>query len=472
MKKKIRCFRIGWKKIMLLTLFFYAALADAQENHHKADTVSEHDNLASVIKSGEFDFHMRSFYMQTINRGNLMDYSTLALGGGLGYYSPSFKGFHVGFSGFFVFQMYENNLRIPDPSTGNVNRYEILLYDMNDFENSKDLDRLEHLYISYLRKDFQAVFGRQKVNTPLLNEQDNRMRPNVFSGLNLSYKPGPWSYTAAWFTDVTMRGTVDWYTIGDSFGVYPFGRNVFGVDTSYKGNIESKGIGVVGVSWEDDKSTKAQAWNYLAENVFNISFAQLEKNFDLGRADLELGAQGFYQTALHDGGNPEPEKAYIMPNEKSHGYGFKIGVGNRNHGFSVNMLRIGNNGRFLFPREWGRENFFATLSRERFEGNGDVSAVTLKYNWKSNADGLRGNLGVSSVKSPDRSDLSLNKYGVPSYYHFAGSVDYAFKGYLKGMDLKLLVVNKTARHPGEIPDRFRINRVDLWNLNLIMDYRF
>jgi hypothetical protein len=269
MKKEKCCLRIARTTGLLWLVLFFPVMLQAQEKHHAADSVTGYGKLASLIKSGEFEFHMRSFYMQTINKGDLMDYASLAQGGGLGYYSPSFKGFHVGFSGFFVFQMFENNLRVPDPRTGGINRYEILLYDMNDYKNRKDLDRLEHLYLSYLR-----------------------------------------------------------------------------------------------------------------------------------------------------------------------------------------------------------ENFFASLPRERFEGNGDVLAWTLKYNWTPAIDRLAGNIGVSSVKGPDLNSFYLNKYGIPSYYHFSGSLDYAFSGYLEGMDLKLLVVNKTARHPGEVPDRFRINRVDLWNLNLIMDFRF
>ncbi|MFC4872512.1 hypothetical protein [Negadavirga shengliensis] len=472
MKKERCCLRIARETGLLWLVLFFPVMLQAQEKHYTADSVTGHGKLASLIKSGEFEFHMRSFYMQTINKGDLMDYASWAQGAGLGYYSPSFKGFHVGFSGFFVFQVFENNLRVTDPRTGSINRYEILLYDMNDYKNRKSLDRLEHLYLSYLRKNFHAVFGRQKVNTPLLNEQDNRMRPNVFSGLTLHFHPGKWSYTTAWYSHLTMRGTVDWYTIGNSFGVYPFGRNTFGTTSDYKGNIKSKGIGVLGISWVGDRSEKAQVWNYTAENVFNLSFGQLEKKMDFGKTGLELGAQGFYQMALNEGGNPDSGKTYIMPGEKSHGYGFKVGFSNKSHGFSLNMLRIGSNGRFLFPREWGRENFFASLPRERFEGNGDVSAWTIKYSWSSAMDRLKGNVGMSSVRGPDLNSFYLNKYGIPSYYHFSGSLDYAFSGYLEGMDLKLLVVNKTARHPGEVPDRFRINRVDLWNLNLIMDFRF
>lgn len=429
-------------------------------------------SLGDRIKAGEVDFHLRSFFMGTQNKGTLTNYHTKAIGAGIGYYSPFFKGFQFGFSGFFVFQFYAHNLNKADPTTGNVNRYEVLLYDMNNIENTKDLDRLEDLYLSYQINKFKAVFGRQKVNTPLLNEQDNRMRPNIFNGLTLNYASDSWKWMAAWYSHVTMRGTVNWYSVEDSFGVYPFGRNVFGTSSGYKGNVSSKGIGVLGATFQNANSPKIQVWNYLADNVFLINFVQAETRLDLGGVDLLLGAQGFYQTAIKNGGNINPELTYIMRGERTGGFGAKLGLKHRGNTFSLNYLGIADQGRFLFPREWGRETFFASLSRERFEGNGGSTALTAKYEFSvASHPNLNGLLGASTVDNPDISLFSLNKYGVPSYYHFAGALDYSFDGYLEGMNLKFLLVNKTGKN-SEVPDKYRINRVDLWNLNLIMDYKF
>jgi hypothetical protein len=445
----------------------------AQEKHiHMDSLLVNEENLGAYLKSGEVDFHMRSFFMGTMNRGDLLNYSTLAFGAGLGYYSPSYKGFHVGFSGFFVFQLYEHNVRIADPVTGNVNRYEILLYDMNDLTNTRDLDRLEHLYISYLRGNFQGVLGRQSVNSPLLNEQDNRMRPNTFSGLSLRYNDDTWDVYSGWFSHVTMRGTVDWYSIEGSFGVYPFGRSPYGEASLYKGNINSNGIGIIGIKNKVNKQGSFELWNYWAENVFNTGFVQTDWMINLGSVAADMGFQGFYQSPIGTGGNESSALAYIMPGEQTFGVGSKVGFHNGNHSISMNFLGISDSGRFLFPREWGRERFYASLPRERFEGNGGVLALTAKYNWKYSETGWAGSVGASSVSNPDIQNYQLNKYGVPSYYHFVGELDYKFKGYLKGMDLKLMLVNKTAKNPQAVPEQFRINRVDMWNVNVIMDYRF
>jgi hypothetical protein len=65
-----------------------------------------------------------------------------------------------------------------------------------------------------------------------------------------------------------------------------------------------------------------------------------------------------------------------------------------------------------------------------------------------------------------------NKYGIPSYYHFSGMLDFKFKEFLEGLNLQLLVINKKSKNGDALPDQLKINRVDMWNLNLVMDYRF
>ncbi|MCS6904128.1 MAG: OprD family outer membrane porin [Bacteroidia bacterium] len=431
--------------------------------------------LKYFLQKGGISIHLRSNYMQTINQGPLLDYNTMAIGAGLGYTTPFWKGFRIGFSGFFVFQLFENNIRKADPITGAGNRYEILLYDMNRIHNTHDLDRLEELYLSYQKKNFLLKIGRQKINTPLLNEQDNRMRPNIFSGILAEYRFFEWDIIAAFFNQATLRGTVDWYSIEESFGVYPFGRNPLGVAESYKNNTRTKGIALIGAKYHKKSKVyqwQLEGWNYLVENVFNTTFLQTELKIKTFETAPVIGIQGFFQTPIQEGGNPNPSKAYILPNEKAWGIGGKIGITLGKGIFSMNYLRIGPQGRFLFPREWGREVFFVSLPRERLEGNADLYALTLKYSSPLPIKNLFTELGISQVNPPDIQKVPLNKYGLPAYYHFLIQFQYKFTSYLEGLNIRFLIVNKTAQKPKEIPDNFRINRVDMWHINLILDYLF
>jgi hypothetical protein len=447
------------------------------ENHE--DTVApphlKSKKLGLDLKFGEFHFHSRSFFMGTLNRGDLSDYHTLATGAGMGYRSPVWKGFRFGFSGFFVFQVYEHHITEKDPITEAGNRYEILLYDMNDAENSHDLDRLEDLYLNYSYKQWSFTFGRQKINSPFLNEQDNRMRPNIFQGLTLSHKAKNVTLNGGFITHATLRGTVDWYRMSQSIGVYPFGRNPMGVNSSYKGNIESLGLGYAGLDFHKSFGKHAfsvQSWSYWAENLFHLQFLQSEYSLSLGKTLLELGVQGLFQGRLGNGGNPDPAKAYILPEENAMALGAKLGALLGKHRIGLNYLTISERGRFLFPREWGREHFYASLPRERFEGNGGVTALTLKYAYTFPLHGLTGNLGFSRVQTTHPDLYSLNKYGLPSYYHAVAGLDFAFSGYLQGLFLKALVVHKAAIDGANVSNQYRINRVDMWNFNLVVDFYF
>jgi hypothetical protein len=201
-------YRIGLLTLFILIAHVYFAQSQSNEQHKHGHKILANDSLpprlGHDLDKGSFEFHARSFFMQTLNRGEILDYNAMGAGAGIGYYSPSWKGFHFGFSGFFVFQIFENNIYKEDPITNNTNRYEILLFDMNDLDNKRDLDRLEELYLLYEHEDLEFVLGRQKFESPLLNEQDNRMRANLFNGISINYSPKHWEIHAAWFNQVTI----------------------------------------------------------------------------------------------------------------------------------------------------------------------------------------------------------------------------------------------------------------------------
>ena len=403
-----------------LILTFTATVLLVMITYGNTDSLSTENSFGEKLLKGKFEFHFRSFWMHTENRGILLDYQTLAKGAGLGYYSPAWKGLHFGFSGFFVFQIYQMNLHKSDPTTQNGNRYEILMYDMNNFNNDRDLDRLEDFYISYEKTKLKLVFGRQKINTPFLNEQDNRMRANIFNGLSVDYKFKNFKLYCAWLNAATLRGTVHWYGLGQSVGVYPFGRNPMGSSESYKNNTSTMGIGIIASEWQKEwvrYHNHFQAWNYFAQNIFNMSFIQNDFKYQSNQGNIIIGLQGFYQNTIGDGGNSNPVLSYRMPNERTFGLGSRLEWIYKKHKLSINNLYVHNSGRFLFPREWGREQFYISLPRERIEGNGAVNAYTLLYTFKPSDKRWFAQWGFSKVDMPSVNDLELNKYGVPSYYH-------------------------------------------------------
>jgi hypothetical protein len=96
----------------------------------------------------------------------------------------------------------------------------------------------------------------------------------------------------------------------------------------------------------------------------------------------------------------------------------------------------------------------------------------IKFDRNLIQDKLNLGLGLSYVDNPDQNDFRLNKYGLPDYYQFSGLVDYRFKGFFQGLDLQLQVVGKKEGLNQEIALENVINRVNMMNYSLIMDYRF
>jgi len=466
------------KKSLLIILLGMIPKAAVMAQHHDSSQSHEQEEnqteklFGKVLKTGSFEFHLRSYFMATVNQASLTDYATWGTGAGIGYFSPRWKRFGIGFSGFFVFRHFEKNLKVKDPATGSPNRYEITLFDVQNIDNHKDMDRLEELFISYQSNDWKASLGRQKFESPLINEADNRLRPNLFSGILGAYSPENWNITAAWLTHAISRGSLEWLSAKESIGFYPTGRNPLGVQEDYRHQLESKGIGVVGIEYAV-ADWEFSSWNYLAENIFGLAFMQATGKKDLsGNLGIELGAQGFYQQAVADGGNPNSAKAYILPTEKTHGVGLKLGLSWPHSKISLNYLGISDRGRFLLPREWGRERFFVSQQRERFEGMGGVNAVSLKIDQTFIHDQLMVSLGSGYIQTPDLENLELNKYGLPNYLHFTGVVDYRFKGYFKGLDLLFLVASKKEDRKEYLPQEYIINRVNMSNFNVILDYKF
>lgn len=455
-------------------LGLFGVMNDVFGQHHGAltDTSSNEKLFGKILQTGQFEFHLRSFLMHTENQSGLLDYTTWGTGAGLGYFSPRWRGFGVGFSGFFVFRIFENNITQLDPATGLANRYELTLFDVHHPENYHDMDRLEEFYLSYEKEKFSTWFGRHHFESPLLNASDNRMRPNLFSGLSVNYIPGRFSVTGAWFNHVISRGSLEWLPIEESFGFYSTGRNPTGSEETYKHHIDSKGIAVLGMEYLLPQG-KLRSWNYLAEGVFATTFAEATGTTDLGKSSRFLyGVQGFYQSAVGNGGNPDPNKAYTLPGEKTHGVGFRSGIQWGHNQLTINYLGISDEGRFLFPREWGREQFFVSMRRERLEGMGGVNAITVLYDKTFIHDKLKVSFGAGHVTTPNLEEVQLNKYRLPHYYHFTGLIDYRFDGFFQGLDLQFLVAHKMEDTNQQLSQEYIINRVNMTNLNVIADYRF
>jgi hypothetical protein len=191
-----------------------------------------------------------------------------------------------------------------------------------------------------------------------------------------------------------------------------------------------------------------------------------------GNSSLFSAGQVIRQDAVNDGGNEDPRKTYFQKGGRSWVLGGRLGWKNKKWEASVNYTRITRDGRYLIPREWGRDPMYTFMPRERNEGLGDVHAVMVKIDHLFSGSGFRSSLSAGYYSLPAVSDYRLNKYGMPSYVQANLDIRYRFKGILQGFESQLLLVGKINR-ANEVNDKkYIINRVNLLHTNFLLNFYF
>ena len=427
-----------------------------------------------LLHKGAVHIHVRSFFMATDNAAPLTDYAAWAVGAGLGYESPKIHGFQAGLTGFFIFNLYSTDLGVVDPLTKSASRYEIGLFDISNPSNKKDLDRLEDLYVKYSFSKTMLQLGRFELNTPFINRQDGRMRGTIEEGAWFETKElKHLKMEGGWLWKISPRSTIAWYNVEDSYGVYNSGLNELGSPSAYAGNITSDGIGLLGITYAPSADFKMQLWEQYAENVFNTSLIQTDVKWPLSKeSNIQAGLMYIRQDALNDGGNINPLKSYIRKGSFSNVISARAGIIHRKLDIALNYTRISDNGRFLMPREWGREPFYTFMPRERNEGFADLQAYTIACSYPFMNGKLKTTLSYGQFFLPDVKDVARNKYGMPSYQQINADVKYYFDGSMKGLMIQLLSVYKGRMSDDYGNYKYVFNKVNMYNWSLMIDYMF
>jgi hypothetical protein len=496
---------LQWLVLFVLLLLSEKSMAQFPSQLHNfqestSTSPSDTMKLRDIFKNGKFEGHFRSFYMVTNNQEGLSDYYALAAGGGLKYETAAFKGFQWGLSGFYIFNLLSSPLEIPDARTGVFNRYEIGLFDLENPRNKSDMDRLEEFYLKYQRKKTRWVLGKQLINTPFIHQQDGRMRPTEVSGLTVQTRPSErWWLEMGWIHKISPRGTVRWFTVGESIGLYPQGKTEEGNSSNYSGHLHSKGLIYLGASRSFGQHFEGK-WHHLqVDHILSAQLMQIDfhsnpslsssssstlkpsKDTTGREASTKLRTtegrwlasfQVIHLNAVKNGGNSDPSKTYIKKGSKALTFGFKAGWETSKWWINGSYNRITKAGRWVMPREWGRDPFFTYLPRERNEGAADVHAFLLKGGISFPKTNMRMETGLAYVNMPSPENSAQNKYGLPAYTQMNIDFSHQFKGLLEGMDAHLMWVIKDNQGSNKIEEKYAINKVNLQHWSMVINYHF
>ena len=446
----------------------------AQHQYAQAGTeeAAEVNAMLDVFDGAELEGHVRNYFMCTLNEGEAQDYYTNATGGAIGIETLPYKGFSAGVKGIFTYQTFSSDLNEADEQANAVSKWEHELYDINDLENYHDLDRLEELYLAYHAPKFSALLGKLPMpETNLVNRSDGRMKPFAYSGALFNWMPDSTTHVfAAGINRVSPRSTVEWYDFNEAIGIVTNGIHPDGTEAEYEGQSGSQGMLILGLDkeWKGAKhgaTHSLSVYNYQIDRVINTTFLECRE----GRGPWEFAVQYAHQV-------PGPAQAalgyanrYVQPDERGQ-------VGSASASFAYGGWRwraalshVFDTGRFLFPRELGRDHFTTSISRSRLEGVGHANVIMLEvgHEWSDHAF---VEVQWTQVHQLDGGSHILNKYNFEDYRQVNVRFNHQLRGFYEGLEVALLFVHKQNVEPVELSTVF--NRSNFDQLNLVVNCNF
>ena len=424
-------------------------------------------SLQEFFGLGTIRGHLRNYFMTTVNEGGLKDYYANAVGGSMGFYSHEFYGFHVGAAGIFTFKAFSNDLNTPDPTTGRISKWELELFDVLDTDNFTDLDRLEALYINYTFDIGQVTYGKMIIeDTPLMNRSDGRMKPFAFKGFWLNLFP--WKnhrFNLAWIDRISPRSTVEWFDFNEGLGLAYQGLQPNGEEADYGEHLESDGIAMLSYqTWY--KRLQLDLYQYYIHHVSYTSWAALE--YHLGEWDL--GVQ--YALQFPDAFQEELryEQRYVQHGERGQVLSGQAEYRHADWSVKAAYAHAFDSGRFLFPRELGRDHFYTSIPRSRLEGFGNADIFTVGGEYYFLDHKLIARLEATQVNGPQVDSFEFNKYNLDAYRQLNLQLNYHFKGFLQGMDMTLFYVYRRNQNNSD-PDVI-FNLSNYHQINFVTNFEF
>jgi hypothetical protein len=421
-------------------------------------------------KKGNFSGQWRNYYLHSFNDGDLQDWYAIATGLKLKYTYDFNKHWQVGGAVYSSWNTGIGNVQTTDPTTGRESRYVAGNFNVQDL-SQRFIAYPGELYLQYKNGNHQVKVGRQGFFSPFMNGQDGRMIPTLFEGAFYKYEEkDKLKFQLGAINRIAPRSYNGFENIGQTLGIYPVGRDINGQGSEYRENTNSDYVALTNVDYQISNNFKIELWDYYVDNIFNVLY--IKPTYDFKNSGLQLSAEWLLQNRVGEGGNSDPNLRYVQ-SETAQIFGAQISHALPNGKVSLGYDHITGQGRFLFPREWGREFLFSFQKRERSEGFGNNHAVVLYYhqNFNFSDQKLKSIFSAGHQWRPTVTEPEFNKYAIPNYMHINLDLFYENTNW-KGFQPELLLTYKHGT--GDFPDNpvFILNKVNLFLINAIVNYNF
>lgn len=451
-------------KIMLLLLVNYSGLTlTAQE--HSEDT--NFKKLQDVFTQAHFHGHIRNYFMNTINRGMLQDYHTNATGGAVGFTTGNYKGFEIGVKGIFTFKTFGSDLGQEDAITGKNAKWEYELYDVLNRGNFKDLDRLEELFIRYRFENSYLTYGKITTEyTHLLNSSDGRMKPFAHRGAwaHLNFE-SPHKLDLGWINGVSPRATTEWFSMKEAVGLFYNGFQPNGEIAKYHEYYHSSGLAILNYKFIKENFS-INFYDFYLDKITNTIWTEAKYHI----AQFNIGFQYVHQTPLSYSKNLAYSNRYVQPGENGQVLSTQLGWNSIKWDFAFAYTHAFDTGRFLFPKELGRDRFFTSIPRSRLEGLGNADVFTLKAEYHLPNPDFHMGLTIQHLQGPKTGNFEFNKYNVDESFQANTHLRFDAHNFFEGLSFDVLWIYRKNQNQTDAQSIF--NKSNFNQLNFVTNFNF
>jgi len=387
------------------------------------------EGLDGMFSQGEASGQVRMFYIDREYQGSAgvkTHRGATAIGGHLKYETAELSGVSLG-AAFYTTNELDSRKTIDGT-----------LFGKDDDEYSI----LGEAYLNYRYKNTTFKGGRQKLQTPMLGDDDARMVPNLFEAYILTNKDiadtvltiGHVTKFAQGTFGRTYSGGILSATSGYS---YTDSKNHVGSFTNvgtYAFDEKTDGITVASAVYTGVKGLKLQFWDYYAHDIMNMIYAEANYSWNCILTDAlkpYAGVQVIKEDSVGDEFAGEIDSTYAAAK-----FGFKV----ENFDLSFAYSKTGKNSAGDDAREnaiisaWGGMPAYTQgmVTRHMFIAGTDAIKVAASYNFKE----MGTNLTTAAYYT--EFDMDANSgYGVERTTSEAGFDAIYYPQTVKNLQLRL-----------------------------------
>jgi hypothetical protein len=273
----------------------------------------------------------------------------------------------------------------------------------------------------------------------------------------------PHKLDLAWLNRFSPRSSYDWFDFDEAFGLVNQGFQPNGEAAIYKGFYPTQGVAIFNYGYINHNFNFHV---YIFDKISNIVWLEADYVYKT----YKLGLQYAHSQALSYGEQLDEVNRYMQPDERANVLSSKLSWFTPKWEVSAAYTKAFDTGRFLFPKELGRDHFYTSIPRSRLEGLGGVDVFTLRVDYQLSKPNLHFGVSYQDLSGAEVQRFQLNKYNIDSTRQFNTQITFEPEGFFKGLHLDLLWVYRTNK-TNEQQDLF-FNRSNFHQINLVTNFYF